>query len=239
MTISEFSDQFDVLLNSFSRAADFGDTHSSIDIILDEYEKSVYLTKAQEEVVVNLYNGKNIYGDSFESTEEIRRYLDGLVKTKEYTSADTLSDSSLKHITQNSEIFELPEEIAFITLETVTTQEDGVNCGNEYTARVYPITHDEYDIIKDNPFRGITKYKALRLDYGDNKVEILHKGVLKKYFIKYLATPTPIILVDLPDDLKINNLGEATECSLHPLLHQTILQRAVALAVASRGRSSS
>jgi hypothetical protein len=34
----------------------------------DEYEKSVFLTKAQEELVIHYYTGKAT-GDSFEDTE--------------------------------------------------------------------------------------------------------------------------------------------------------------------------
>lgn len=90
MTIHEFSDTFDTLLNSYNTQAQFGEQASRREIVLDEYEKSVFLTKAQEEVVINLYNGKNPYGDSFESTEEMRRYLDALVKTKVFTMADAL-----------------------------------------------------------------------------------------------------------------------------------------------------
>lgn len=65
MTTQEFSDSFDTLLNSYNTQAQFGNQTSIRDIALDEYEKSLYLTKAQEEVVVNLYNGKNHYKDSY------------------------------------------------------------------------------------------------------------------------------------------------------------------------------
>ncbi len=34
-------------------------------------EKSIFLTKAQEEIIIDLYNGKNPFGDSFEKTEEL------------------------------------------------------------------------------------------------------------------------------------------------------------------------
>ena len=47
----------------------------------DEYEKSVFLTKAQEELVISIYDGKNLSGESFENTEEARRSLSSLVKT--------------------------------------------------------------------------------------------------------------------------------------------------------------
>jgi hypothetical protein len=85
MTTQEFSDQFDVLLNSSFIANDFGEQSSKIDIQLDEYEKSVFLTQAQEQLVINLYNGRNIEGLSFESAEESRRYLKDLTERIEGT----------------------------------------------------------------------------------------------------------------------------------------------------------
>lgn len=84
MTVQELSDQFDVLLNSSFIANDFGEQSSKIDIQLDEYEKSVFLTQAQEQLVINLYNGRNIEGLSFESAEESRRYLKDLTERESF-----------------------------------------------------------------------------------------------------------------------------------------------------------
>lgn len=240
ITPEELSGRFDVLLNSYSQKAATGDSSSRVDINLDEYEKSVYLTKAQEEVVVNLYNGKNIYGDSFESTEEIRRYLDALVVTKTYNDSEAIDALEPTSDLENTKVFPLPENIAFITLEKVTYSGEEGKCSLDgYSAKVYPITHDTYNTIKDNPFRGPTKYKALRLDYGENKVEIISKFPIKEYYIKYLKRPNPIILVDLTDEnLQIDGKSEVQKLELNPLLYETILQRAVALAVASRSKSS-
>lgn len=240
ITPEELSGRFDVLLNSYSQKAATGDSSSRVDINLDEYEKSVYLTKAQEEVVVNLYNGKNIYGDSFESTEEIRRYLDALVVTKTYSDSEAIDALEPTSDLENTKVFPLPENIAFITLEKVTYSGEEGKCSLDgYSAKVYPITHDTYNTIKDNPFRGPTKYKALRLDYGENKVEIISKFPIKEYYIKYLKRPNPIILVDLTNEnLQIDGKSEVQDLTLNPLLYETILQRAVALAIASRGKSS-
>ena len=74
MTISEFSQAFDVLVAAYNDAA-LGDKLS-----FDEYEKSVFLTKAQYELIVLFYSGKNAYNEGFENTEEIRRYLSSLIK---------------------------------------------------------------------------------------------------------------------------------------------------------------
>ena len=46
MTISEFSDGFTTLLNSYNTQAMFGEQASKAEITLDEYEKSVFLTQA-------------------------------------------------------------------------------------------------------------------------------------------------------------------------------------------------
>lgn len=80
MTVQEFSDGFDTLVDSYRRFKDFDNKEELDSIDFNEYEKSVYLTKAQYEVVLSLYNGKNVSGDSFEKTEETRRYLSSLVK---------------------------------------------------------------------------------------------------------------------------------------------------------------
>ena len=55
-----------------------------------------------------------------------------------------------------------------------------------------------------------------------------------QYLIRYLSRPTPIILVDLNDDLTINGIKERTECILNPVVHRAILDRAVKLALQSK-----
>lgn len=228
MSNEEFSNAFDTALNSYNLQATFGEGSSKYNIVLDEYEKSVFLTEAEYEVFINLYNGKNIYGDFFEGTEELRRYLDTLLRTEEL---DT-STEGIK-LSEKSVIFELPSDLAFITLEQVTYKSNE-DCINRFTAKVYPVTQDEYDRVKDNPFRGPTKYKALRLDHGQNKVEIIPKYDIDKYLIKYLKKPNPIVLIDLPDGLEVHGESNYSECDMNELLHETILNRAVALAIQSK-----
>lgn len=235
MNLKEFSDGFDTLVNSYKRFKDFDNKELLDSIEFNEYEKSFFLTKAEEELVVNCYNGKNIYGDSFESTEEMRRYLDTLVSTKVYTPTESISGTG---VSDKSIFFKLPEDLAFITLEQVTYNDESLGCFNGSSGNVYPVTHDEYAVIKDNPFRGPTKYKVLRLDYGDNIVELIPKYSIGSYLIKYLSKPSPIILEDLPDALSINGVTTATECVLNSILHNTILERAVALALATKGVGS-
>lgn len=151
MTIDEFSNSFDTLLNSYALISNFGEETSKQTITLDEYEKSVLLTKAQEEIVLSLYNGKNPYGEAFEGTEELRRYLSNLITEKSLKPITNTSGTPLG-LESKSKFFTLPEDLWFITLESVVV--DNSKCDAETIMKVYPVKQDEYQAIRDNPFRG-------------------------------------------------------------------------------------
>lgn len=225
MTIEEFSNEFDVLFNSYAISNPYGIGQNITQ--LDEYEKSVLLTKAQEDIVRDLYNGK-LTGDGFESTEEQRRNLDYLVKTLELNPIDT----DKPKMSENSKFFQLGSDVWFITYESAMLSDNNLECKNDIRVDVVPIRQDEYNIVKDNPFRGASKNRVLRIDTGSSIVELISKYNIQSYFIKYLSKPKPIILEDITDDnLSINNEKEKMGCELNTALHRTILERAVALAI--------
>lgn len=228
MTTEEFSNEFDTLLNSYSTIEAFGKTPSTVE--LDEYEKSVFLTNAQEEIVISMYNGKNPFGDSFERTEEIRRYLSDLIKT--YTTTD--KKVGYTGLSKSSVFFELPDDLWFITYEAVNLKDDGLGCMSGEDISVIPITQDEYHRIRKNPFRDTNERRALRLDLSGKVVEIVSKYNVESYLVRYLSRPAPIILTDLTDNLSINGISVKTECELNPVIHRAILERAVKLAIISR-----
>lgn len=226
MTTEEFSNEFDVLLNSYSTIEEFGKVPSTVEF--DEYEKSVFLTEAQESLVRDIYSGRNLFGLSFESTEEARSYLRNLIKT--YTTSEEVNGTKL---TNNSVLFKLPDDLWFITYESVDLG-DNLYCDNK-NITVVPITQDELHRVKNNPFRGSGKRRVLRVDVGNNIVEIISRYSVYSYTVKYLSKPKPIVLVDLPSDLYINDINKRTECVLNPVIHRAILERAVNLALISRG----
>ena len=228
MTTEEFSNEFDTLLNSYSNIEVFGKTPSTIE--LDEYEKSVFLTNAQEEIVIDLYNGKNPFMDSFEKTEEIRRYLSDLIRT--YTTST--KEEGYIGLSNKSVFFKLPDDLWFITYESVNLKNTELGCIDGEGILVMPITQDEYHRIKRNPFRGSNERRALRLDLSEKVVEIVSKYNIDTYLVRYLARPRPIILSKLPDNLSINGVNDKTECELNPVIHRAILERAVKLAIISR-----
>ena len=225
MTIEEFSNEFDVLLNSYAANNPFGVGQSLTQ--LDEYEKSILLTESQESIVRDLYNGK-LTGDGFESTEEQRRNLDSLVNTIELTSKNI----SKPKMSDNSEFFQLPSDVWFITYESVLLSDESLGCKNNIRAEVIPVRQDEYHNIKNNPFRGPSDKRVLRIDTGSSVIELISKYTIQSYFVKYLSKPKPIILQDITDEnLSINGETKRMGCELNTVLHRTILERAVALAI--------
>ena len=216
----EFSTQFDTYYNNVTSNQAPG---------LNVAEKSMFFTKAQYQVVEGLYNG-NLEGHSFEETEELRRKLDTLINTLEIdTTGET--PSSYKPLTANSKFVDLSDNnVMFITLEEVQYVST-VPCFGGKKINVKPVRQDEYNIIKDNPFRGVTDRRALRLDYGNKILEIIPKYEISKYFVKYLQYPEPIILDDLSGyGVKIEGSNTENPCKLDKLLHKDIIDRAVLLA---------
>lgn len=245
MTCEEFSNQFDTLLNSYSKQASFGDGDSKADVTLDEYEKSLYLTKAQEELVVALYNGRNSSGESFESTEEQRRYLSNLIKEATLKPITNTLGIQLG-INSQSKFFTLPEDLWFITYESYKLPEEKCDAFKEID--IYPVTQDDYNKTKRNPFRGPNDRRALRLDLSDGVIEINSKynvyTLHAEYYLRYLRKPKPIVLIDLSDGLSIEGKSDYSSygntnqaCELHEALHQKILDRAVIETLQSKGIS--
>lgn len=239
MTNSEFSNEFDILYNNIMSNQAPG---------LDDYEKSVFLTKAQEEIVLAYYTGRNESGDYFEGSEEVRQYLFSLIRDYEYKTPVTGVDSNtLIGISDKSKFFFLDldhkgstgyDEIIAILAEYVK-----VEGGKK--VKVVPITTDEFLRIENNPFRGPSKSRVLKLDnsiLADHSDDTLYIGRISElvtdyniseYIIRVLIKPTPIILETLSGDLSINGKKEKTECMLHSSLHRKVLDRAVLLAKAS------
>ena len=210
MTTQEFSIEFDILYNNLA---------SNAAPPLNEYEKSVFLTKAQSDIVLELYSGRNNLGLAFESSEEVRRYLHPLIKQN---NVDLTKGSDNLYDVQGG----ILEDVFVIVREYLQH--------NSGETPVVPTTQDEYIKIKDNPFRGPKCYKrALRLE-RELKLSIAADLPMEdkaQYVIVYLKNPDPIILKTLPTDdqgkLTIQNKSTTSAGELPESLHRMILDRAV------------
>lgn len=146
-------------------------------------------------------------------------------------------------VTDKSYLFNLPDELWRIVYESAYLDTpNGEVCANTSFSigqgiRIVPVTHDELAVVLRNPFRGPKANRILRLDKAANQVELISiKYAVSKYLVRYLRRPKPIILLDLRSEgLKINGEDTPMTCELHESLHQKILERAVAMALQSRG----
>lgn len=238
MTCEEFDEQFDVRLNAFARKMETGEPQSIYEVSCDEYEKSCYLTEAQHDLVVSLYNGGNVLADGFEGSEEHRRYLNELVTTFKQDNLTKMTDSQT--IESNTYKVQLPDDLMFIVHEHGIMGGNDDECLDGQYIGIEATRHDYYNKQRKNPFRGANKRRVLRIDSGwlnateDNTVELVSKYSLSSYYCRYLRKPEPIVLIDLPDGLSIEGVSKKTPCKLHTTLHDQILNRAVQLAAVAR-----
>lgn len=238
MTVQEFSDQFDTLVSSYRRFKRFDNQELLDSIEFNEYEKSIFLTNAQEDIVKELYSGKYT-GESFESSEKLRRELESLVTQVNYSKeqSENQSDNTFDNVLRDNKYihttFSLPDDIFYIVYEQVIWDSDN-ECLNGNVADVVPVTHDEFWRIRNNPFRGPSSKRVLRLDNNNLQVELVSNANIGSYIIRYLKRPEPIVLVNLPNE-SINGVTAAQTCELSEALHRDILDRAVRLAIMSKG----
>lgn len=202
MTLEELSNEFDVIINSYD---------NSQSLVFNEYEKSIYLTKAQEYIIKDLYR-------NYEGTEELNSYLKTLIKDKTYTIEDST----------NIEL-DYPDNFLYILKEYANIN---TTCKSNNRVDVLPITQDEYNEVVRNPFRG-SKSKVLRLE--ENKIKLITDLPIISYTMTYLSNPSPIILIDLPNGLTINNESKkSTTIETSESIHREILDKAVQLAIQSK-----
>lgn len=235
MTTTEFSNQFDISYNAISSMSAPG---------LDEYEKSVYLTKAQLEIIKNYDDPvSNRKGRGFEGSDKRRTDLSELIKT--YSSSQQVLPVAEIKINENSVFYRLPEDCFLIKHESVKLKKNGV-C-NEESVTVRPFKYDHYNTQIKNPFKKPSDKLVWRLDLGSvahtigggsgvtigKVVELIGEGDIEEYYMRYLRYPNPIILTDLnviDPTLSIEGFTDETPCELHPEIHPEILNRAVELA---------
>ena len=226
MNVQEFSNSFDTLLQPYIAKESFSEQNN---LAFDEYEKSIFLTKAQEQIVLELYQ-------ELEQSEEVRKYLSNLIKTDNYVPLGE-QDKTLINNNFKSYKVEISNDILFMIYEQCTLSDEN-NCINNKIVSVVPTIHDDLDKVLKNPFKSPNSRKVIRLDF-DNKIELISKYNISNYKVRYLKKPNPIILVALEDNLSINNGDtKVSNGETNPILHERIVQRAVQLAVQSKVKSN-
>lgn len=242
MKIQEFSDQFDVLYNNISSNKAPG---------LNEYEKSVFLTKAETELLLNHFapdSAGNNVKKGFD--ESIIRQADfsSLIEVKECQAVNNDAAKldnrsySFAYLKKNSD-GTWANDVLLPINEVIQVIKDTQNIA---TYQVTPISYDEYSRVMMKPFKRPNKWQAWRLltgseDNGDTSkiMEVilpLNYGIdsVVHLYIRYVKKPRPIILSDLKyDGVSIQGETDPHGCDLDEIVHEQVLQRAVELAKAA------
>lgn len=211
-TSEEWSVNFDILYNNISSDQAPG---------LTEYEKSVFLTQAQEAVILDLYKGTS--GDAFETTEEVTRYLSSLVKINYPDDYDVKVLQPTKEGV-NMYAYVLPEDVWFVTY-----QSGSITVENKpRDVIVVPSRQDSLFKDLNNPFKGPNKNKVLAIS-EEGSIILYSKYPINTFYIKYLKRPNPIVLED--SEMPVNGI-EGFEVEIPESLHNQVLYKAVQLAKA-------
>ena len=245
MTNLEFSNEFDVLYNSITSNQAPG---------LDEYEKSVFLTKAQDEIIKAYFNPRtNKTQEGFDGNEKRQIDFSMIMRSNIYEPSKGASDvftTSFFDLRDNTKAVTLNSDILMFVNEYVEVTRNG----KKVRLTVVPINYMEYSRLMSKPFKRPTKNQAWRLldnSNGAKKAELIVGPIdtITKYVTRYVKRPRAIILDVLSDGTSLDgyvgadgegnptaNVSEAVQgitCELDPILHPEILQRAVELAKAA------
>lgn len=223
MTTEELSNEFDVLVQSYAQLAPYDNFGN---ITFTEYEKSIFLTRAQESMITENYIGHPQRGEAFESTEFISSRLRNFIKEK-----------ALQETIANTKIFKLPSDLLYIIREEYIADSEDI-CFRNKKINVVPVTHDNYDKIKGNPFKNSNNRRGLRLDIGNNEIKLITDHRVKNYFITYIRKPKPIILTSLDDESSIDGYTTIQESELPEGHQRELLEKAVRLALTVRSMTS-
>lgn len=242
MTVQEFSNEFDILYDNIM---------SNVAAPLNEYEKSVFLTKAQEEIVYNYFNPKgNKYQEGFDSSSKRQWDFSSITEVSRMTVLpDTIT--SYVPIDSRSKLYYFPDvTIISILNESFEYPASDDTSVPKYPVQIIPISYESYLREMSKPYKYPKKNQAWRIlnnfSYSTTKngvstttlykiAEIITPYTIREdsYVIRYVRKPKPIILVALSNygnDIKIDGINTVTDCELSPEIHREILQRAVELA---------
>ncbi len=208
------------------------------------YARSLFLTRAQEELVKDAFdptsNNKN---KGFEQNETRRRQLSNLVKQFIFYPSIAVPYDLNLNIDNNSLLYTAASELNVLRIIHEHIVVDPTIC-KKNTLPVVPITHDEYNDLKNNPFRRPGIERAWRIDQGtiddsNNYLEIVADIPYIRYVLRYVRRPRPIIVADLTS---ISNASYSIEgqttvqtSEINEAFHPEIVTRAVTNALESVG----
>lgn len=240
MNLSEFNNEFDILYNNIMSNQAPG---------LDAYEKSVFLTMGQEDIIRSYFNrwlNKIQEGFDDSSLRQIDFSILVTVKNLDVIKGAGNIDSRTSGVAK----VDLPEDAMMFLNESLLVKRSN----KDVYLQILPLAYTEYARLMSKPYKRPLKTQAWRLQStnGNSSQADLIAGEgdsISKYSLRYVKKPLPIILEPL-DGVSINgytgaiisnniytpvaeNATTGMPCELDPVIHREVLQRAVELAKAA------
>ena len=159
MTTSEFSNEFDVLYNNIA---------SNAAPAINEYEKSVFLTRAQSEIVRSYFEPNNKVRTGFDGSEKRQYDFSILMRTASLFNINTVNEriTSDEKIDKRSQVFIFPEDYFLSVNEVITDSRQFYS--------VLPITYDEYQRMMTKPYPYPPKRVAWRIISDKKNCNYIH-----------------------------------------------------------------
>ena len=227
MTNLEFSNEFDVLYNNITSNQAPG---------LDEYEKSVFLTNAQDDIIKAYFNPRqNRVQQGFDESQKRQIDFSSLMKTK------TLDESLVNSKFDNRSVtYRMPSDLLLFVNEACQDK--------NYRYVVIPISYQEYDRLMLKPYqypikRGVwrlivnsaTPDMTSKVDVGEGKGNLSIENFSTKrvtFTLKVISTSIPTEKDSNGTILSAENIGYCPsiqetadsvyiECRLSSSLHNT------------------
>lgn len=149
MTTTEFSTEFDVLYNNVTSNQAPG---------LNEYEKSVFLTKAEFQLVKEYFNNRTDgVGGGFDGSEKRQYDFSNLIRVSQLYNVNTFKEriTSLEKLDRRSKVYLFPQDYFLAVNEIIS------DAARQYS--VLPISYDEYQRLMLKPYNFPVKRGVWRL----------------------------------------------------------------------------
>ena len=161
MTVTEFSNQFDLLFNNITSNQAPG---------LNEYEKSVFLTKAQDEIVKNYFEADsqgNTVKKGFDDTAIRQMDFSDLIMSKSFTEAQSSDKSYLEpDVDPRALVYKISKSdgVYIIINESLNlmAHQEGRSIVKGIR-QVIPVKYTEYMRLMSKPFKEPLKNTAWRI----------------------------------------------------------------------------
>ena len=161
MNNTEFSAEFDVLYNNVTSNQAPG---------LNEYEKSVFLTKAQSQLVNEYFNSRTDgFGGGFDGSQKRQYDFSGLVRVERLFDINTFKEriDTTEKLDRRSKVFLFPQNY-FLAVNEILSDEKG-----QYS--VMPLSYAEYQRLMLKPYNFPVKRAAWRILTDKKNCNYVHE----------------------------------------------------------------